>query len=148
MATRESAAHPLYKQRIVDAAAGETVLTGCFDGGWPDAPHRVLRNPTLDAWERAGRPPAGERPGEGERIAVDGSGRPVLRYDDTTPREDVHGAVVDMPMYAGTSCDAVHDVPSVADLVERLERECRAELARLAGRVRGAQERTAPPPRA
>ena len=38
------------------AAAGDAVYTEAFDGGWPDAPHRVLRNATLTAWEAAGRP--------------------------------------------------------------------------------------------
>jgi nitronate monooxygenase len=128
VATRESRAHPLYKRRLVESAAADTALTTCFDGGWPNARHRVLRNATLDAWERAGRPPVGRRPGEGERLAVAGDGSAVLRYDDTTPRADVAGDVLDMPMYAGTSVDAVHDVPGAAELVERLVAECRAAM--------------------
>ena len=38
----ECHAHPEYKQRCLDT--GETVLTELFGLGWPDAPHRVIRN--------------------------------------------------------------------------------------------------------
>ena len=31
--------------------------------GWRKAPHRVLRNKTVETWEAAGRPPSGARPG-------------------------------------------------------------------------------------
>lgn len=43
----ESAAHPLYKQRLVDAK--ETVLTELFGAGWP-APHRVIHNAATRRW--------------------------------------------------------------------------------------------------
>ena len=45
VATEESEAHPLYKNAIVAAEESDTVYTTCFDGGWPSAPHRVIRNP-------------------------------------------------------------------------------------------------------
>jgi hypothetical protein len=45
----------------------ETVLTVCFQDGWPNAPHRALRNRTFEMWEAAGCPPAGKRPAEGQR---------------------------------------------------------------------------------
>lgn len=45
----ESAAHPLYKQRLVEAK--ETVLTELFGAGWP-APHRVVPNAATRRWLR------------------------------------------------------------------------------------------------
>ena len=50
--TDESAAHPDYKQRLLDA--DETLLTELFGMGWP-APHRVAPNAATDRWLRRGR---------------------------------------------------------------------------------------------
>jgi hypothetical protein len=30
-----------------------------YEVGWPDVPHRALRNSTAEVWKAAGRPPAG-----------------------------------------------------------------------------------------
>lgn len=62
--------YPDYQQRIFEASENDTgYLENLFDVYWPDAPHRVLRNSTVDAWGAAGRPPSGERSGEGELVA-------------------------------------------------------------------------------
>jgi nitronate monooxygenase len=45
--TAESAAHPLYKARLL--AAQETILTQLFGVGWP-APHRVVANAATARW--------------------------------------------------------------------------------------------------
>jgi nitronate monooxygenase len=52
----ESGAHPLYKQRLLDA--GDTVVTELFGFGWP-APHRVVQNDATRRWLRGG--PRGPR---------------------------------------------------------------------------------------
>ena len=43
----ESSAAPAYQKAISDAKDGDTLLTSVFDKGWPNAPHRVLRNSTV-----------------------------------------------------------------------------------------------------
>ena len=58
-ASEEAATHPLYRERLVAANASDTVLTELFDIGWPDGPHRVLRNSTSRAGSRRGVRPAG-----------------------------------------------------------------------------------------
>ena len=70
LASRESAAHPSYKDRIVNARAEDTVHTKLYDMGWPDAAHRVLRTAVYEEWERAGRPESGKRPGEGKVVGT------------------------------------------------------------------------------
>src|SRR5262245_27610553 len=66
LASNEAAIHPRYRERLVKATENDTAfLEELFDVGWPKAPHRVLRNKTVAAWEAAGRPPFGKRPGEG-----------------------------------------------------------------------------------
>ena len=44
VATDECDAHDEYKQALLFAQAEDTQLTEAFGGGWPDAPHRVLRS--------------------------------------------------------------------------------------------------------
>ena len=129
VATRESAAHDAYKHRLVQSGADDTALTVCFDGGWPYAPHRVLRNETLEGWEAAGCPPVGKRPGEGAPTGLTAQGEPILRYEDTAPRQGFGGDIGAMCLYAGTGCGHIHDVPPAAELVARLWRECQSALA-------------------
>jgi nitronate monooxygenase len=120
LATTESGAHDAYKAALVAAGAGSTALTVCFDGGWPQASHRVLRNLTLERWEDAGCPARGRRPGDGDVVAMR-AGTPIARYDDSPPLAGDDGAVEEMCLYAGEGCDAIEDVPAVADLFDRLD---------------------------
>ncbi len=123
VATRESRAHEDYKRLLVNAT-GETALTVCFDGGWPYAAHRVLRNSTLETWEASGSPAVGSRPGEGDIVAATADGESIYRYEDTVPREGYTGDIEAMCLYSGTGCGAIADVPPAAELVQRLWREC------------------------
>lgn len=126
VATVESLAHETYKRRIVEAQSTDAVLTVCFDLGWPYAAHRVLRNSTLASWEAVGCPPSGRRPGERDVVARLADGKEFVRYEDTPPRIGMSGAVESLPLYAGTGCGEVHDIPRVGELVERLWSECQA----------------------
>lgn len=130
VATQESRAHPEYK-RLLAASQGDTALTVCFEGGWPQAPHRVLRNSTLEAWEAQGSPPVGARPGEGEVVGHTASGEPILRYEDTAPRQGFTGPVEEMCLYAGMGVGRMEDIPPAGDLVRRLWAECEASRSRL-----------------
>src|SRR6185503_5154960 len=103
LAAEEAAIHPRYRERILSATETDTVYTELFDGGWPDAPHRVIRNKTFDTWEAAGRPPSGDRPGEFEEIGRLPDGRQVLRYQSYTPGATVEGDVDAMSLWAGQS---------------------------------------------
>ena len=124
VATVESLAHDVYKRQIVESSSADTVLTGCFDIGWPYAAHRVLRNSTFTQWDIDGCPPAGRRPGEGDVVARLPDGRTFARYEDTPPSAGMQGSVEAMCLYAGTGCGDIHDAPSVRDLIERLWLEC------------------------
>ena len=110
VATAESAAHPAYKAALVAAGAHATALTICFDGGWQHAPHRVLRNATLERWEEAGCPPPGRRPGEESPPAVR-AGTAIARYEDAPPLVGDSGAIGEMCLYAGAGCAGIDDVP-------------------------------------
>jgi len=133
VASDEFSAHPAYKQRIVEGTASDTVLNELYDVWWPNAPHRTLRNKTFAEWEAAGRPPAGQRPGEGTSIGKKrmGSGEVVEwpRYAIGVAPPDFDGDIEYAPLWAGESCTVVNDIKPAGDIVRDLAREADARLA-------------------
>lgn len=123
VATREYPAHPEYKNRLIGARASDTALTVCFDGGWPGALHRVLRNPTLERWEAAGAKPEGSRPGEGDVVGRLGE-MSFERYSIFPPFAPTTGQPEEMAMYAGLGVGEIRDIPGAAELVRRIWKEC------------------------
>jgi NAD(P)H-dependent flavin oxidoreductase YrpB (nitropropane dioxygenase family) len=123
LASTEAAVHPLYQQHIVGAQEGDTVYTTLFDGGWPGAPHRTLRNSTVHAWERAGRPAPGQRPDEGTPVANRADGSPIERYSDVIPLPGMSGNVEALALYAGQSSGLVGGVKPAASIVHDLVSE-------------------------
>ena len=129
LATKESDSHQLYKQSIVRSSAADTVYTQCFDGGWKQGAHRVIRNSTLNNWEDTGCPPSARRPGEGDIVARDASGYEVKRYSFNKPvKSIVEGDVDDWCLYSGTSCGKVTDIPGASELVHRLWKDARHRI--------------------
>lgn len=125
VATKEAGAHDEYKMAISRARAEDTVLTVCFQDGWTNAPHRVLRNRTLELWEATGCPPPGMRSGEGDVLTTNAvTGATKRRYSTGSPAPDDRGAVLELALFAGQGVDAIRDIPSAGDLVRRLWREC------------------------
>ena len=125
MATKEAGAHDEYKAAITRAKAADTVLTVCFQDGWPNAPHRALRNRTFEMWEAAGCPPAGKRPGEGDVLTTNViTGAAKRRYSAGGPTADERGAIGETVLFAGLGVDAIRDIPSAGELVTRLWKEC------------------------
>ena len=125
LATQEADAHPDYQSRLVAAAETDTVYSGVFDGGWPDAPHRTLRNRTTDA--AAG----GGRPGEGEPVAVRPGGSTVARYDSDLPTRRTSGEVDAMALYAGQGVGLVRDVRTAAEVAREIAADAEHLLDRL-----------------
>lgn len=113
LCTLEANADLDYKQAITAASANDTELTTLFDGGWPNAQHRVIHNSTFVAWETSGKPGPGARPGEGEIVAYMPDGSELRRYDDVIPVRGITGKKEALALYAGTSVQRIRDIPSV-----------------------------------
>lgn len=128
LTAREAFTHREYRQRVIAAEETDAVHTLAFDGGWPKAAHRALRNTTLTAWEAAGRPAAPDRPGENDVIAWDWDGSEQLRYGDMMPLPGMTGDVEAMAMYAGQSVGLVHDVKPAAQIVSDIADQARKLL--------------------
>jgi NAD(P)H-dependent flavin oxidoreductase YrpB (nitropropane dioxygenase family) len=133
LASPEAAIHRRYRELLLRARETDTIyLDNLFDVRWPNAPHRTLRNKTVEAWEGAGRPAPGLRPGEGEVIATSPSFGPIVRYQSHTPGTDVEGDVDALSLWAGQSVGLVSKVQSAGDIVREIADEARLILRHLA----------------
>ncbi|HEV2365849.1 MAG TPA: nitronate monooxygenase [Caulobacteraceae bacterium] len=131
LAAREAVIHPDYRRRLLEAAETDTVHTGLFDIGWPDAPHRVLVNSTWRAWDEAGRPATGNRPGEGERLGEYAAGVPIVRYASATPAAGSTGKIEAMSMWAGQGVGLVRREQGAGEIVREIAAEARAAIREL-----------------
>ena len=134
VASEEAGLHPLYKELVAGAAETETVHSSLFDVGWPEAPHRTLRNSTVRLWEEAGRPVSGARPGEGEPVAARADGSPIPRYASSDPEQGMTGDLEALALYAGQGAALVRDVLPAGEIVRRMAAEAERILAGLAPR--------------
>jgi nitronate monooxygenase len=132
VASEEALVHPAHKQRILESTATDTVYSELYDAWWPGAPHRTLRNRTFQAWEAAGRPPPGRRPGEGTVIGTrqlsSGQVQPWPRYAVGIVPPSFEGDLQAVPMLAGESCGVVNDIKPAAAIVRDLARDAAAAL--------------------
>jgi NAD(P)H-dependent flavin oxidoreductase YrpB (nitropropane dioxygenase family) len=116
----EANVHDEWRRRIQDARETSTVRTTLFDRGWPNAPHRTLRNSTVEAWERAGRPAAPGRPGEDDVVARAPDGTDLYRYGPTPAIGGASGDVEALALYAGQSAGIVKHLLPAAAIVDEL----------------------------
>lgn len=129
VASDESDAHPAYKQALVDADDGDTVLSKCFDGFWPDAPHRTLKNSTYRAWNEAGSPSAGSRPGEGDILMRSPIGVDIPRYHAATPTNRMAGDCEGMALYAGMGVGRIKSIRPAHSVIDEIVTTAAARLA-------------------
>jgi NAD(P)H-dependent flavin oxidoreductase YrpB (nitropropane dioxygenase family) len=108
VAAEESDAHPAYVASLINASRQDTVLTGAFANGWPDAPHRVLASAVAAAERLAGRPVA----------TIDE--RELPAFAPVPPTRQARGEIEAMAMYAGESVDAVTARQPAAEIVAEL----------------------------
>jgi NAD(P)H-dependent flavin oxidoreductase YrpB (nitropropane dioxygenase family) len=130
--TDESAAHPEYKRRLLEA--DRTLLTELFGFGWP-APHRVIPNAATERWLRGDpRGPALVRAAHramaplgtrmsmsiGDRLAR--TQRPAMPFfGPAAPGTRSPERLVDAtPLYAGETVARIHELRPAGELVREL----------------------------
>ena len=106
-----------YVDRVHDTGAKLLMTVGSVEEA---APGRVLRTPTVAAWERAGRPASGTRPGEGEVVGRDADGSVVRRYDANTARREHEGDIDAFSLWAGQGVGLVTREQPAAEIVEEI----------------------------
>jgi NAD(P)H-dependent flavin oxidoreductase YrpB (nitropropane dioxygenase family) len=118
---QEMPIHEEYRRRLIAAAETDPEwFPNLYDVGWPDSPHRALRNSTSRAWEAAGCPPDGQRPGHGDVIAHFASGEAIVRYEPAPPMAGTTGDIEALSMWAGQGIALMHEAQSAADIVTEL----------------------------
>lgn len=132
VASKESANHRGYKERVVAARATDLVETEIFDPVGQECPHWVIRNSTYSRWEDAGCPPNGQRPGEGEQISRFPNGKPLYRYNAAAAWDAMEGDWEASPLYASAAVELIHDLKSVAEIVAEIEATAEAALDKAA----------------
>jgi nitronate monooxygenase len=113
--------HEDYRRRLIAAAETDPQwYPNLYDVGWPDSPHRALRNSTARAWDATGRPPDSQRPGAGDVIAHFASGEAIVRYEPAPPMAGTTGDIEALSMWAGQSVALAREPQSAADIVTEL----------------------------
>jgi nitronate monooxygenase len=113
--------HEHYRRRLEAAAETDPEwFPNLYEVGWPDSAHRALRNSTSAAWEAAGRPPPGKRPGEGDVIAHFASGEAIVRYEPAPPMVGTTGDIEALSMWAGQGIALAGRTQSAAEIVAEL----------------------------
>ena len=131
LAAVEANIHPDYLSHLLASSENDTAhFENLFNIGWPDAPHRALKNSTSQMWENAGRPDFGQRPGEGDVVASSAIGGDVLRYQSKSPSADLIGSVEATSMWAGQGVSMVKKVQPAHDIVRDIVNGAKVALER------------------
>ncbi|MBC2835037.1 NAD(P)H-dependent flavin oxidoreductase [Paragemmobacter straminiformis] len=122
LATPESFAHDYHKQRIVEAGAGDTVLTDIYVLNWPaHAAVRVLANSVT---KPLGLDLLGHDPADLPRETVATfEGQRLLRYGTDSPQRGTTGDLEAMALYAGQGAGAIEAVVPAGERLARLVAE-------------------------
>jgi nitronate monooxygenase len=132
LATRESFAHDLHKQRVVAASSEETVYSDIFAINWPPrSPVRTLRNSVTESWTG---PLLGHGPDDFPRQPIaEEDGRPVYKFSTDSPLRNTTGELEPLALYAGQVCGLLDEIRPAAELVRAIVQEAEAILAKLRG---------------
>ena len=113
--------HDEYRRLLISAAETDAEwYADLYEVGWPNSPHRALRNSTAGMWKAAGRPPPGSRPREGEVIAHFPSGEEIVRYSPAPPLVGTTGEVEALSLWAGQSVGLARRSQPAAEIVAEL----------------------------
>jgi len=121
--SEEAVIHTVYQQKLLQAAETDAVYSTLFDIGWPNSPHRSLRNDTIEQWEAAGNPPNGHRPNENEVIGAYSDGTFIRRYESSFPAPGDTGQLESMCLYAGQGVGLASRIQPAAEIVQTMAEE-------------------------
>ena len=113
--TKESGAHLLYKNKIVNSTEKETIITDLFRIGWEGRRHRVIKNKTTATELRKANFIA--------TTIYNGVSIPLPRYSSVLPNSSTSGHIDEMAMYCGTSCNSVQRISSSREVITKLKSE-------------------------
>jgi len=127
LATRESFAHQVHKDRVLAASSADTVHTDAFAINWPKgSPVRLLTN---SATQALGDRLFGHDPEAMPREQIgEDDGRPIWRYSTDSPLRSTTGNLEAMALFAGQVAGQIDDLPPAADRLKRIAAAARTIL--------------------
>ena len=129
LSAEEAPTHPEYRRRLFEASEDDTGhYENLYDLGWPDAPHRALKNSTAAMWEAAGKPPMGQRPGEGDVLAHMPGRGDVLRYQSTSANTVMEGDIEALSLWAGQGVALVRKTQPAGEILREIVDEAYRRL--------------------
>jgi NAD(P)H-dependent flavin oxidoreductase YrpB (nitropropane dioxygenase family) len=137
IASTESNAHQVYKEKVLAATEEDTVRTTLFGNGWPNAYHRTLRTPFVEHWLPEERRGSEQRPDEPIIGEVTLGGRiPLPRFGAIPPAQDATGDIDAMDFLAGQCSGLVRRLEPAAVVVRDIVDEAVRILTERARQVR------------
>jgi NAD(P)H-dependent flavin oxidoreductase YrpB (nitropropane dioxygenase family) len=136
LASKEADAHEGYKQRVLKAKAGGTVITTVFGPEWPRQPLRVLINEAVRT--SAGREDEALAEAQGEMIGttvLGGQPMPVPRYSAILPTRAFDADLEWACLTAGETAANIQSIESAADIIKNMTAEAEAAIALLKKKV-------------
>ncbi|MEP6827983.1 MAG: nitronate monooxygenase [Aestuariivirga sp.] len=136
LASKEADAHDGYKQRVLKAAAGDTVITTVFGPEWPGQPVRALTNAAVKI--SAGREEEALVEAQGQTIGttvLGGQTISVPRYSAILPTRAFDADLEWACLTAGEAAANIHSIESATDIIENMMMEAEATLAQFRKKI-------------
>ncbi|XP_074284793.1 uncharacterized protein LOC141610557 [Silene latifolia] len=122
LATEESYAHPIYKEKLIEYSMTEH--TNIFGRArWPGAPQRVLQTPFFSEWkslpenaDETDQPVIG-------RSTIHGLEKEIKRFAGTVPNKTTTGDIESMAMYAGQGVGLIKEILPAGEVVKMIVKE-------------------------
>lgn len=131
LATEESFAHDLHKQRVTQASSEQTIHTDAYAINWPKgSPVRVIGNQMT---EGLGTQLFGHDPADIKRdVVAEEAGRPVYLWSTDSPLQSMTGDLERLALFAGQVSGQIERVETAEMRVKSIIDEAQVVLARLA----------------
>jgi nitronate monooxygenase len=130
LVSKEAQAHPRYQDLVLAAGSEDTVRTTLFGGGWPHAPHRVLRTAFVREWlpqEARGNEGRSDEPVLAQSVMGE-EALHLRRFMVLPPNTDTRGEIESMALYAGQSAGLIDRIEPASEIITRLVSEAVAIL--------------------
>jgi len=125
LASLEANAHADYKNRVLQAAVGDTVRTTLFGPEWPQQMMRVIRNRVVSQWVgREANLDVSQTSHEtiGTTI-LGGQTIPLPKFSVMLPTPETSGDFEEMALTAGESCGNITELLPAAQIIEMMMTE-------------------------
>lgn len=136
LASKEADAHEGYKQLVLKAKSGGTVITTVFGPEWPGQPLRALVNKAVRI--SAGREDEALAEARGQTIGttvLGGQSMPVPSYSAILPTRAFDADLEWACLTAGEAAANIQSIESAADIIRNMMVDAEAAIARLKRKV-------------